>query len=384
MDLAASAPMRWQAIFEVDERAVILEAIDAILACPAVSLPVEAGNIVGGFAGLALWRAHLELTMPGNGHGEAARDLLDRASALMDERFPWLDSGFAGLAWMNSHFANELDRQRNNDSRDDPNEQVDVVLLQILTRSPWPGDVGLFLGLTGLGVYALERLPNPDAVAMLATIVARLDETAQRTDDGICWFRSPESLGPIARIAPRGFHDLGVAHGVPGIVALLAEICARGIEHDRARALLDGAIAWLMRQRRSGAGSWFPRWIEPGQPVADTPSCRAAWCTGDLGIAVVLYNAGARLDEPRWTAFALELARAAASRTLAESGVVDAGLCHGASGLAHMFNRLYQSSRDPLMRDAARAWFRQTLGMRRPRVGIAGFRTRMSSGQELD
>ena len=43
----------------------------------------------------------------------------------------------------------------------------------------------------------------------------------------------------------------------------------------------------------------------------------------------------------------------------------DANLCHGAVGLAHLYNRFYQASGEPVLRDAARAWFARTLAMPR-------------------
>jgi hypothetical protein len=40
---------------------------------------------------------------------------------------------------------------------------------------------------------------------------------------------------------------------------------------------------------------------------------------------------------------------------------VDAGLCHGSAGLAHLFNRMYQMTAEPTLADAARFWIERTL-----------------------
>jgi hypothetical protein len=55
------------------------------------------------------------------------------------------------------------------------------------------------------------------------------------------------------------------------------------------------------------------------------------------------------------------------------AGVVDAGLCHGAAGDAHLFNRLYQATGDPAFAEAARHWYERALDLRRPDEGFAGF-----------
>ena len=51
----------------------------------------------------------------------------------------------------------------------------------------------------------------------------------------------------------------------------------------------------------------------------------------------------------------------AANRPPDHTGVVDAGLCHGSAGLAHLFNRMYQMTAEPLLADAARFWVERTL-----------------------
>ena len=48
-------------------------------------------------------------------------------------------------------------------------------------------------------------------------------------------------------------------------------------------------------------------------------------------------------------------------------------MCHGAAGLAHVFNRLFQATGDESFLMAARYWFERTLELRRPGEGIAGF-----------
>jgi hypothetical protein len=55
------------------------------------------------------------------------------------------------------------------------------------------------------------------------------------------------------------------------------------------------------------------------------------------------------------------------------SGPVDAPLCHGAAGVGHVFNRIYQESGDERCREASLAWFERALAMREPGVGVGGY-----------
>jgi hypothetical protein len=79
------------------------------------------------------------------------------------------------------------------------------------------------------------------------------------------------------------------------------------------------------------------------------------------------------VDEPAWECEALSIAWRASQRPPKQSGVVDAGLCHGAAGLGHLFNRMYQATGESWLAEAARSWFARALAMRRPGQGIGGY-----------
>jgi hypothetical protein len=241
-----------------------------------------------------------------------------------------------------------------------------------LRQSPWKRDYDLISGLVGYGVYALERLPRPGAKECLDLVLARLSESAERRGAGITWFTPSEQLSPEALgMCPDGYYNLGVSHGVPGIVALLGEVQAAGFGGGEVHELLDGAMAWLLDQKLPPESlSIFPYHVAVG---VEPRSSRLAWCYGDLGIAAALLGTARRRSEPRWEREALDLGRHAAAWPLDQAGIKDAGLCHGAAGVAHLFNRLYQASGDPLLAGAARDWFERALAMRRSGEGIAGF-----------
>ena len=168
---------------------------------------------------------------------------------------------------------------------------------------------------------------------------------------------------------PAGHHNCGVAHGVPGVIGLLGQMCASGLEE--AIPLLEGAVAWLLdRELGPDQASVFPEWIAPG----DSPRlARLAWCYGDAGIAATMLVAARGAKRADWEREALRIARRAVDRPRESTGVVDAGLCHGAAGLAHVFNRMYQATGEAWLADAARNWFTNALDLRRRDEGIAGF-----------
>ncbi len=133
-------------------------------------------------------------------------------------------------------------------------------------------------------------------------------------------------------------------------------------------------MSWLLAQEVAAhdtAGtSRFPGLIYADRPAA--PS-RLAWCYGDLAVAVALFAAAQARAHDGWRQLAVDVAAQAALRGLTSSKVKDSGLCHGAFGVAHLLNRLYQGTGDHRLREGALRWFREGLALERPGEAIAGF-----------
>ncbi|MGO8994798.1 MAG: lanthionine synthetase C family protein [Polyangiaceae bacterium] len=321
----------------------------------------------GGHAAFALAHAFLEGALPGRGHAEKSADDLSRAVVALGRGTvrPHLFGGFTGLAWV----AEVLRRG----SDDDSNADIDAALLDFVAVRRWHETYDLISGLVGYGVYALERLPRPSAVSLLEAIVGHLEASAEPRDEGMSW-RSRRSWWPrdFRGDASTGF-NLGVAHGVPGVIALLGRAWRAGIARRRCAMLLEGAVAWLLHQELpSSSPSAFAATSRRG--ARPTPA-RSAWCYGDPGIAASLLVAARATGERAWEHAAIRIGVRAALRDPDTCGVVDAGLCHGAAGLAHVFNRLHVETDDERFGRAARAWAERTLAMRRPGRGLGGYRT---------
>jgi hypothetical protein len=296
------------------------------------------------------WLLEQERSVPGN--------VLDR---------PPLGVGPIGVAWLLAHL--------NLDGGTDHAEILgwaDRRVRKLVSAMPWPSDYDLVVGLVGLGTYAFERLPDAYAVQTLELIVERLADLAEHYPDGLAWRTWPGMIIGHADSCPIGRYDLGMAHGVAGVIAFLGHLAARRIAPDGTEMLLRGAVSWILARKGTGEPPFqFPAWT---QPDAASPPGRLAWCYGDLGIAVALLSAARGLGETVWEKEALDLARHASQIDPWRSLVVDAPLCHGAIGVGHCFSRLSQATGDSQLRVAAAEWLARGLSMRRPgQGGIAGF-----------
>jgi lantibiotic modifying enzyme len=286
---------------------------------------------------------------------------------------PWLCEGFSGIAWAHAHLHQTLFGEPDRGALKD----VDETLLALLRDWPWPERYELLYGLVGIGVYALERLPRRRARTMVRLVIEWLKKWAQSLDDGVAWRAPKEEDGP------RGDYNLGMAHGVPGVIAFLARAAAARVEHRKALPLLAGAVRWLRAQRlppEDGAGFPAITSMDGEKPEAT----RVAWCYGDPGVAAALLPAAWALDMPELEDEALALSVAVANRPREYTGVMDAAFCHGAGGVAHLYNRLFQVSGNPRLGAVARDWFAEALQFRRRGTGIAGFApsTRRADGSD--
>ncbi len=332
--------------------------------------PTANPGVASGTAGLALFYAYLGAATGSGEWTELAQRLMEHSIDALSDRplHPDFYEGFTGIAWAIDHLQGMLFEESEDDG--DP---IGEALLQVLER-PQPfvrGEFDLIGGLSGYGIYSFHALPRPAARRCLELLVQRLIEIGEPVDGGFSWFSPPERL-PDWQLeeAPNGKFNLGVSHGVAAVIAVLGLCAGAGAMSDAQRSILDRAVDWLLAQKQEGKSWCFTNAVIEGKP---SERDRLAWCYGDPGIAAALFTAARHCGDARWEAAALEVARTAATRPMEDSYIIDAGLCHGAAGLAHLFNRMYQASGDPVLAEAARAWFRYAVDMRQPGAGIAGY-----------
>jgi hypothetical protein len=344
--------MTWRPIIEPGRVASVLrEIVDAVEAHPRTHHSE--------LADYAILRTYLD-------SDDAIPDRDDRGGGALVEAIeglaeqganPSLYGGAARIGWTVAHHAsgNEADAVC---------DAIDAALVRHLEG--WIGDYDLISGLVGFGVYAVER--GEPGAGVAAAVVTGLERYREHG-----WLTPPELLPEHQRLrAPDGYVNLGLAHGIPGVLAVLAQFCRCGFERERSRVLLESALRRLLDSSPRLAGGRFVAW----QPSAYPPSARLAWCYGDLGVAAALLGAGLAAEHAEARTEGLGLAVACAARSFEEASITDTGLCHGAAGIAHLFNRMAQATGEPALHDAAVRWIDHTLAMRRDEP-LAGFPANM-------
>jgi lantibiotic biosynthesis protein len=253
-------------------------------------------------------------------------------AAVAEEPCPWLYMGYAGLGFALQQIAPVVG------DVEDALGQVDAMIAAELA-APLYMPYELLGGVVGLGVYALER-----GLAPVRDLVVRFLST--RSPEG-AWKTFDVPGQPPA--CPDGYYNLGLAHGVAGAIAFLGDAGA----HDLA---IDG-LTWL-RAREQPGPLRYPMMIGNARDYT-----LDGWCYGEPATAIAYVRAGLALGEPAWIEAGRALALVSARRTDAELAHVsiDAALCHGATGRAHLFARLADMLASDELHAAATRWHRHAL-----------------------
>jgi hypothetical protein len=191
-------------------------------------------------------------------------------------------------------------------------------------------------GLAGVGrcllVLAVE---DAEAEYLLREILCRLVVWSRRTTpEG---FFTPASVVQPFELADRpelaqGYLDLGLAHGIPGPLALMGLTWAAGLREpgmERAAERLVRRIQQALHVTPYGPDVPYHR-----LPVLQQTSglSRTAWCYGNPGVARSLQLAAWGFTRPDWAALACELVRSAIKRPPELQGLLAPTFCHGLAG----------------------------------------------------
>jgi lantibiotic biosynthesis protein len=310
-------------------------------------------SLAGGSAGLAILFAAVHARTADRGWAQAADDAMARAAVGVAEQIRACGVGFyaglAGVAWSELVVDALLGREQA------VNRDVTEVLQVVVDDDDaWPWE--LTAGLVGLGVYAQHCVELGAPPLLLTTICERL---LRERRDGTWVIDSDLLFGAGQSVRPRHYIDLGMAHGIAGIVALAA-VAAAPDGPSVADELLSRSVAALSTGEATVA-------VDGDQHRSSLPP---RWCYGDVGIAVALTLAHQR--KPDDVNLGLLASRTRDRVTAAPTrGVAELGICHGLAGVALVLRRLAHLTGELRCVEACRLWSGLLLD-RLDAVGTAG------------
>lgn len=364
--------MKWCSIVDEKNTKAYLDKLSEISDILLKNTEKLNGNIgiMGGKAGIALFFFYYaRLTME--------EKYVDFAHQLINEIFDEINKevsihtlagGLAGVGWIMEHLVQNDFVEADTD---EILESLDPFLHNAMIYDIEKGNYDFLHGAVGCGAYFLSRLGKKEAEGYLKELVDHMDKIKQTfadKNDAIAWRSVLDH-----ETGMEGF-NLSLSHGLASIIVFLAKLREKGIYTEKVSPLLDGAIRYMLAYKldTSKFQSNFPSWI--GEDYSPAHS-RLAWCYGDLGIGAALWQAAQSTGNKEWEDVALKtLLHSTCRKDVRENVVIDAGLCHGSAGIAHIYNRMYQHTGVAAFKESALYWLEQTLKMATHEDGYGGYK----------
>jgi lantibiotic modifying enzyme len=273
--------------------------------------------------------------------------------------------GIAGWGWLIEFLKSEGIISNEYDSVLD---DLDLLLEEQIAILTAQKNFDLLHGLLGLGVYFLKRknLKNCEKILLLLEAFAVEDEFEVK-------FIRHDTLKMKDEI-----YDLGLPHGNIGSLYFISKCYSIGICTELCLRLLRKGIDFYLNnlQDPTLAGCFFPnkfpvKTYQKG--LNDVARSRMAWCYGDLTILYSLFSISRQLNLTEFSAKILDmLILLCGKKIFILTQISDACFCHGSSGIAYIFLKLYNITGVEIFNDAANYWLDQTLQYGNE-VGFAGY-----------
>lgn len=333
-------------------------------------------GLLSGYSGAALFYAYYYNLTGKKKHLQKVHEVMLKSIEALSEEELILShcSGVAGIAWCIQHLMQAGFAE--GDGMQDIFEEVDDVLGNFMEADLRDNNYDFLHQGLGIALYFLERVPHPAAEKYLTEVVMQLERTAVENEHGISW--KDHFSRTSKELENRDCFNLGLAHGIPAIIAILGVIYEKGIAADTAQKLIDRSVAWLLaiqNEPEPGLTSLYPSLVGMSNEALHGKQSRLGWCYGDLSIAVAVWNAGLRTKNQQYRQAAYNIFEHTLHHRDTKNGSVnDACFCHGSAGIAQIFHRASLASGDPLLSRGADQWIRQTLQMNTWEDGLAGYK----------
>jgi hypothetical protein len=169
--------------------------------------------------------------------------------------------------------------------------------------------------------------------------------------------------------------NLGLAHGIPSVLKFSLQCYVQNVNKKEAKAMAVMVSEYLINHiNKDISSNYFASIISIDTDDYD-PKSRLAWCYGDLGIGFILFQAGLILKKKEITNLALEILMQTIKRVnLSEALIFDAGICHGSSGVAHIYHKMWQYTKNIAFKEACNFWMAKTIDFYLRKDGLDGFR----------
>lgn len=334
-------------------------------------------GILGGNSGAIMFLFNYALYSRKNEYSNLGKNMIDDVIDKINTGnvLPTYCDGIAGAAWTIDFL-----KQHNFIDFDTDSEfsSIDEYLFECMMTDINSGDYDFLHGAIGYGFYFLERFFNTASALLkskysfyVENLIDGLNRRSIHWEDSVFW-KCSNPLVTYPHV------NLGFAHGLPSIISFLAKAMQIGVISTKIIELLNKSIKFLLSFKDDNFVSSYSseiKIIEGSKFNKEIMYSRLAWCYGDLGVAISLFDANKILNDKSIRYEYLKLLdKSSKRRDISVTLVNDAGICHGSFGLGLIFDKFYKDTKILMMKDAANYWLFDGIQRGEFTDGLAGFK----------
>jgi lantibiotic biosynthesis protein len=203
-------------------------------------------------------------------------------------------------------------------------------------------------GLSGVGRYLINFLDDKDSLTNIKLILKNTIEFVnyKKSFNGVelpSFYVPREELHESAVLEySMGRIDLGVSHGISGILSFLSLAYINGIEVDGQKESIEYICKYLYKYKNVNGGLlYWPGAITFEDYISNRINYdygRPSWCYGSAGISRALYLAGTSIDNKEYINDSVKSIIENSKLSGENNFFISPTFCHGYSGLIHIVN----------------------------------------------
>ncbi|MCD8411502.1 lanthionine synthetase LanC family protein [Tenacibaculum finnmarkense] len=268
-------------------------------------------------------------------------------------------TGFEGVFWV----IKQLERSKIISDSEGFLKDIELNLITSINSDILSGNFELFYGFIGKIQYFLTSKEKLQKVEKLVfESIETLWNCKIEKNEQIYW----------ASLEGDKFIDLGIAHGITGVLTYLTRLKELGFKNKRIDKLIEGVLKTITNsENKINIDCSFPSVysIDTEFKKNNFYASRLGFCKGDLPIAYALYYYGVTDDNIDVIKKAESVIGLIVGRDISNSSLLhlseydffDIGFCHGISGILFMLSRINQWCKNDNLEKRILYWKRELI-----------------------
>lgn len=332
-------------------------------------------GILTGTSGIALFYFKYSEYINSSESFDKGIELIEKNIDLINQGYtmPTYCTGLAGYGWL-MNFLKEL--QYIDVDNGDLFDKTDELLYEKMIADIKDNNYDFLHGSIGYAFHFLQQFENSISTdkknkykEYILEFLYHLKHYSVKSSNGIKWKSYTNQQKEDFE------YNISLSHGISSIINFLSRLYPYSCFKNETKDMLQNAVSFVVsyKGKDKKSISLFPNKINSKGDVSW--NSRLAWCYGDLGVALSLWNYSKVMNNVSLQKEVIDIVKFSAKRRSRESTLVfDSTICHGAFGNAQIFNHFYNETKVSEFLETANFWINDGMSKVVDSKDYAGFR----------